>query len=59
MPDRNGKFDDVVLGFYTLDEYINADENYFGSSVGRYGNRIAKGKFSIDDEKINSERQLN
>ncbi|WP_299556390.1 aldose epimerase family protein [Seonamhaeicola sp.] len=49
VPDRNGTPDDIVLGFYTLDEYKNANENYFGSSVGRYGNRIAKGKFSIGE----------
>ena len=47
IPDKNGDLADVVLGFYTLDGYLNASENYFGSMVGRYGNRIAKGKFSI------------
>ncbi len=47
VPDKNGEFADVVLGFYTLDEYKNANENYFGSTIGRYGNRIARGKFSI------------
>ncbi|RXP57923.1 galactose mutarotase [Lutibacter sp. HS1-25] len=50
VPDKDGNLADIVLGFYTLDEYKNASENYFGSSVGRYGNRIAKGKFSIDGE---------
>lgn len=48
VPDRNGKFEDVVLGFETLEEYISAKEKYMGSTIGRYGNRIAKGKFSID-----------
>ena len=47
VPDRDGKLDDVVLGYDTLDEYI-ADTPYFGAIVGRYGNRIGKGKFSID-----------
>lgn len=47
VPDREGKMDDVVLGYKTLDEYI-ANSPYFGAIVGRYGNRIAQGKFSID-----------
>lgn len=46
-PDRNGQLADVVLGYDTLDEYI-AVNPYFGSLVGRYGNRIAKGKFQLD-----------
>lgn len=46
-PDKNGTIEDVVLGFETLDEYIK-DTPFFGASVGRYGNRIAKGKFSLD-----------
>lgn len=46
-PDRDGKFADVVLGYNTLDEYIK-DTPYFGAIVGRYGNRIAHGKFKLD-----------
>lgn len=46
VPDRDGKLGDVVLGYDTLDEYI-ADTPYFGAIVGRYGNRIAKGKFTL------------
>ncbi len=46
-PDRTGKMADVVLGFDTLDEYVN-NSGYLGAVVGRYGNRIAMGKFSID-----------
>ena len=47
MPDRNGKFSDVVLGFSSLDKYVK-DSPYFGALIGRYGNRIAKGEFSLD-----------
>lgn len=48
VPDKNGRFEDVVLGFKTLESFISAKEKYFGASIGRYGNRIADGKFSID-----------
>lgn len=49
VPDKNGNFEDVVLGYATLDEFVNGPKSYFGSVIGRYGNRIAKGNFSIDD----------
>jgi aldose 1-epimerase len=49
MPDRNGKFADVVLGFDSLTKYVK-DSPYFGCLVGRYGNRIAKGKFTLDGQ---------
>lgn len=45
-PDRTGKAADIVLGYKTLNEYIK-DTPYFGAIVGRYGNRIAGGKFSL------------
>ncbi len=48
-PDRQGKFDDVVLGFDTPEEYrVKKEHPYFGAVVGRYGNRIAKGQFTLD-----------
>ncbi len=47
VPDRNGKFGDVVLGYDSLDGYVN-DKGYFGAIVGRYGNRIGHAQFSID-----------
>lgn len=47
VPDRHGEFGDVVLGFDTLDAYI-ADTPYFGAITGRYANRIAGGRFSLD-----------
>ena len=46
VPDRNGKFDDVVLGFNDLDSYLKGHP-YFGALIGRYGNRIAKGRFKL------------
>ncbi len=47
VPDKNGKLTDVVVGFSSLKDYINSTEPYFGATIGRVGNRIAKGKFSI------------
>ena len=46
VPDRSGHLDDVVLGFDTLDSYVTKNP-YFGTVVGRYGNRIAKGRFTL------------
>src|SRR6266478_9326028 len=46
VPDRNGKLDDVVLGFDNLDAYLKGHP-YFGAIIGRYGNRIAKGRFTL------------
>ena len=48
-PDKNGNRHDIVLGFNTLDGYLN-EHPYFGATVGRYGNRIANGEFSLDNE---------
>ncbi len=51
VPDRDGKLADVALGYDNMSGYVNAvDKPYFGAIVGRYGNRIAEGKFSIDGE---------
>jgi aldose 1-epimerase len=47
VPDRSGKLGDIVLGYDTLDGYVN-DKNFFGGTIGRYGNRIAQGKFSVN-----------
>jgi aldose 1-epimerase len=46
-PDGKGRMKDIVLGYDHLDGYIE-NNPYFGSIVGRYGNRIAKGKFTLD-----------
>ena len=47
VPDRDGMFAYIVLGCDNLDKYLK-NGSYFGALIGRYGNRIAKGKFSID-----------
>jgi aldose 1-epimerase len=47
VPDKNGVLEDVVLGFDSLDDYLNHSP-YFGAIIGRYGNRIANGKFQLD-----------
>ena len=49
VPDRNGKMGDIALGYNRVEDYINAvDKPYFGAIVGRYGNRIAGGEFTLD-----------
>ena len=50
VPDKEGSYADIVLGYETLDEYLNGPENYFGCLVGRYGNRIGQGTFEIDGQ---------
>lgn len=47
VPDKDGKLEDVVLGYDNLEGYLNKTP-YFGALIGRYGNRIAKGKFTLD-----------
>lgn len=47
VPDKSGQFGDVVLGYDNLDGYLKSSP-YFGALIGRYGNRIAKGHFTLD-----------
>ena len=47
VPDKNGETENIVLGYSKLKDYIN-ENPYFGSIIGRYGNRIAKGKFNLN-----------
>ncbi|MVT06893.1 aldose epimerase family protein [Chitinophaga tropicalis] len=47
-PDKQGKLEDVELGYDNIAQYVSTKERYYGGIVGRYGNRIAKGKFKVD-----------
>ena len=47
VPDKNGRLGDVVLGYDNLDGYLT-NSPHFGALIGRYGNRIAKGRFTLD-----------
>ena len=47
-PDREGHYADVVLGYDSPTEYFKGNGSYFGALIGRYGNRIARGKFALD-----------
>lgn len=48
IPGQQGKPVNIVLGFDSVSGYAKSTEPYFGATIGRYGNRIAKGKFSLD-----------
>lgn len=50
VPDRDGNFEDVVLGYDNIDGYINTPNSYYGAPIGRYGNRIADAKFTLNGE---------
>ncbi|MBC7655410.1 MAG: galactose mutarotase, partial [Oligoflexus sp.] len=54
VPDSAGKLVDVVVGLGSADAYQKSTEPYFGATIGRYGNRIAKGKFTIDGKTYQS-----
>ncbi|MFE6157966.1 aldose epimerase family protein [Streptomyces sp. NPDC056486] len=47
LPDRHGRYTNVSLGYDTIEEYV-AGTTFFGATIGRYGNRIAKGRFTLD-----------
>lgn len=48
VPDKGGNMTDVVVGFGSVQAYINSTEAYFGATIGRFGNRIANGRFTLD-----------
>ncbi len=52
VPDKDGTMKDVALGFDSIDDYVNIDNN-FGATIGRYGNRIANGKITVDGVEYN------
>ena len=54
VPDSSGKLVDVVVGFDRVSDYVTSTEPYFGATIGRYGNRIAKGSFVIDGKTYQS-----
>lgn len=50
VPDKNGLLGEVNLGFDKLADYLQAEQPYFGAIIGRFGNRIANGQFTIDEQ---------
>ncbi|WP_225986483.1 aldose epimerase family protein [Rufibacter sp. LB8] len=48
VPDKNGKMTDVVVGLPSATAFESSSEPYFGATIGRFGNRIAKGKFTLE-----------
>lgn len=54
VPDRNGKSADIVLGYRTAAEYLSKPQ-YFGGTIGRFANRIARGEFALDGERFKLE----
>lgn len=53
VPDQNNKLTDVVLGYDSIGAYRKKGEPFFGALIGRYGNRIGKGKFALDGKTYN------
>ena len=49
VPDKNGNFEDIALSYGTIKGYPPSNEIYFGALIGCYGNRIANGKFILND----------
>jgi aldose 1-epimerase len=58
MPDRDGKLADVTLGYASLDGYLIKSE-YFGATVGRFANRLAEGRFTLDGKSYQTPRNNN
>lgn len=48
VPDKNGKMTDVIVGFDRVADFVESSEPFFGATIGRYGNRIKDGRFSIN-----------
>lgn len=58
IPDKHGNIDDILLGFDNISGYLSSDNPYFGATVGRVANRIAKGRFVIDGKKYQVSRNI-
>ncbi|KAF7390192.1 hypothetical protein HZH68_012049 [Vespula germanica] len=58
IPDKRGNIDDILLGFDNISGYLSSDNPYFGATVGRVANRIAKGRFVIDGQKYQVSRNI-
>lgn len=52
VPDKNGKLTDVIIGFDNIQAYKTALSAYYGATIGRYGNRIARGHFVLDGRRF-------
>jgi aldose 1-epimerase len=52
VPDKNDVFEDVVLGYDSAKDYLEKPDHFFGAIIGRYGNRIADGKISIENNEF-------
>ena len=50
IPDKNGKYDNIILGHDSIESVVNSPEPFLNTVIGRYGNRIAKGKFTLFGE---------
>ncbi len=50
VPDKDGQFGDIVLGYDTLEGYLTNNSPYLGALIGRYGNRIGKGTFTLNEQ---------
>ncbi len=59
VPDKNGEFDDVVLGPSNLDGFMTPGGAYFGSVIGRYSNRIGKGEYELNGTKYSLAKNNN
>jgi len=58
VPDRVGKLEDIVLGYETIEGYLQSNEIYYGAIIGRFGNRIANGKFTLNNRTYNLAKNI-
>ncbi len=56
IPDKNGILVDIVVGFKSIEDYFKADCPFYGAIIGRFANRIANGKFTLDEKTYQLER---